>query len=364
MKVGILTFPNSQSYGATLQMYALQQAVKGLGHDVEVINYHSAYMRAEKHLMKEGDNPWRFAVQTQLRRWLHHTLFASFRRFERDHILLHPARPFTDKAVLTRQSHRYDAIICGSDQVWNPRITGKDMSYFLDFCPPEIRRVAYAPSFGFAQFSEDYYDLIRPELRCFSALSVREQSGKSMMDALVDVPVTVVADPTFLSQLSDWTALEKPHPAAEGDYILYFAVRKSPRLFRRCLEWAREKGMKVVVVGGRPWRRKRHTEADVEYAIDIGPGEWLYLMHHARYVMTNSFHGTAFSVIYQKDFYVEYPAGTGSRLAQVIEDLGMQSRVVQDGVPLTDAPAPHAEAQAAFAAMREQSLRYLADALG
>ena len=198
MKVGIMTFPNSVSYGATLQMLALQKTVSEMGHQVEVINYHNPYMKAEKHVKKSKHSALKFAIQSRIRPLLHRRLYASFRDFERRHVACYPPKAFTQKDKLPLLGQRYDAVICGSDQVWCPRITGGDLSYFLDFCGENTRRISYAPSFGGETFSEEFYRQIGPELERFSALSVREMPGIRIVENLTGREAALVADPTFL----------------------------------------------------------------------------------------------------------------------------------------------------------------------
>ena len=363
MKVGIMTFPNSVSYGATLQMLALQKTVSEMGHQVEVINYHNPYMKAEKHVKKSKHSALKFAIQSRIRPLLHRRLYASFRDFERRHVACYPPKAFTQKDKLPLLGQRYDAVICGSDQVWCPRITGGDLSYFLDFWGENTRRISYAPSFGGETFSEEFYRQIGPELERFSALSVREMPGIRIVENLTGRETALVADPTFLVEKEQWATMEKPHPLAQGDYVLYFVVRQSESLFHQCEAFAKQHGIKMVVVGGNAMQARRNPNPMLEYAVDVGPEQWLYLMHHARYVFTNSFHGTAFSVIFQKDFYVQYPPHTASRLRQVIENLGMEERLITEQGVQTEAPAPYKAAEAAFRQMREQSLAYLQNAL-
>ncbi len=362
MKVGILTFPNSVSYGATLQMVALQETVRSLGHQVEVINYHNPYMRTEKHTRK-GRHPLKRALQRQIRLLLHRRLYANFRDFERRRITGYPARPFTDKKELAELGRRYDAVICGSDQVWNPDITAGDLSYFLDFCTAATKRVSYAPSFGVEQFPEGFCQSFAPELERFHALSVREMPGKVLVEQLTGREATLVTDPTWLVDAADWAKMEQPHPAAQGEYVLYFVVNQSEELLARCKAFAREKGLKVVMVGGNPLTAGKNSDPLFTQAIDIGPEQWLYLVHHARYVFTNSFHGTAFSVLFERDVYVQVPPRNGSRLRQVLESLGMEQHEVREGEALTDRPVDYDRARVAFAEQKEQSLTYLKNAL-
>ena len=101
----------------------------------------------------------------------------------------------------------------------------------------------------------------------------------------------------------------------------------------------------------------------LSYAMDVGPEQWLYLIHHARYVFTNSFHGTAFSVLFERDVYVQVPDHNGSRLRQVRESFGMEDREVREGEPLTEAAVDYRHVRQVFTALKEQSLTYLKNAL-
>lgn len=355
MKVGIFTFPNSISYGAELQMYALYRTVESLGHAPEVIHYHNAYMKACRHT---GAGPLKRAIG-QL---LHHRLYRNFLRFEKNAMVRYPKKSFSDPGRLPQLAKRYGAVICGSDQVWNPDITGEDLSYFLNFCGADTRRVAYAPSFGVECLSAEFSARVRSELERFYGLSVREASGQTLIRELTGKDVPLVVDPTFLPEASEWVALEREHPLAQGDYILYYTIRSSRSLWKKARELSEKTGMKLVVVGGNRIKTALRKEENVEYAVDIGPDQWLYLLHHARYVVTNSFHGTAFSVIFRKDFYVEFSSKTNSRLAQITQALGLTDRIVREE-PLKPSAADYTITDRVLPQMRQESMEYLKEAL-
>lgn len=359
MKVGIMTFPHSVSHGCVLQMYALQQTVTKLGHEVEVIHYQNEYMRQEKHVARSAGKPSaREKVKKIARKLLHLPLYRAFEKFEKCHILRYPQKPFDDRKMLETMDQRYDAVVCGSDQVWNPDITGQDLAYFLDFCGDNTRRVAYAPSFGIEEFSEEFRQHIQGELAKFHALSAREWPGQRLLQELTGRDAPVVLDPTFFLDGEQWQHLERKHPAAQGDYILYFTVRSSRSLWEKALDFSRKTGMKLVVVGGNALKKKIQG---VEYAVDIGPDQWLYLMRHARYVVTNSFHGTAFSIHFRKDFYLDLSARTNSRLVQIAKALGLEECIV-DGA-LEPSATDYSVAEQVLPGMRQASLDYLNKAL-
>ena len=356
MKVGIFTFPNSTSYGAELQMYALYEYVRRLGHTPEVINYHNAYMKAQKHMSGRG------TLKAAAGQLLHHRLYRNFRRFEKDAMVRYPQKSFSDPALLPEMAKRYDAVICGSDQVWNPDITGGDLSYFLNFCGEDTRRVAYAPSFGVEALSSEFAARVRPELERFFFLSVREKVGQTLIRELTGREAALVVDPTLLLRYNDWANLEREHPLAQGDYILYYTIRSSRTLWKKARELSEKTGMKLVAVGGNFLKTAFGKEANIEYAVDIGPDQWLYLMRHARYVVTNSFHGTVFSIIFRRDFYVEFSSLTNSRMAQITQALGLTDRIVGEA-PLEPTAVDYSVRNQVLPQMRKISAFYLQSAL-
>lgn len=363
MKVGIFTFPNSISYGAALQMYALYRTVGRLGHEVEIVNYHNAYMKAEKHMMSgKAKRLWKDDARRTARKLLHFKMYNAFRSFEKRNLVHYPAKAIHDGRKLIELAKRYDALICGSDQVWNPDITGGDLSYFLNFCGEETHRISYAPSFGIDSFSDEFCNAIQRELECFHALSVRELPGQELIQRLLGKRVPIVADPTFFLSPEEWITMEQSHPAADGDYILYYTVRSSKSLFKRAIELSKRTDMKLVVVGGNFAQNLRSTNKNIEYAVDIGPEQWLYLVRHSRYVVTNSFHGTAFSINFRKDFCVEYSARTNSRLVHIVETLGLTKQIVGEG-PLSLVETDYSVVEQVLPQIREDSLNYLTQAL-
>lgn len=364
MKVGVMTFPHSTSCGAVLQMYALCCAVEKLGHSAEAIHYHNAFMKAGKHTRSTSSGKYflqlmRFCARSVL----HRRLERAFREFENRFVPLYPEKSFSDKKKLSLADKRYDAVICGSDQVWNPDITDRDLSYFLDFCTERTGRIAYAPSFGVEDLEEEYAASVRKELMQFAALSVREASGQTLISRLTGKDAPVVLDPTMLLEAAEWNALEQPHPLAQGEYILYYTVRSSGSLWASCRALSEKTGMKIVVVGGNAIKVMRNRDPMVAYAVDASPAEWLYLIRHARYVVTNSFHGTAFSAIYRKDFYVELSSATNSRLSHVVRELGLRDRIVSGGLCDGGTACDYAKAEEVLPTLQAASLAYLHQAL-
>jgi hypothetical protein len=360
MKVGILTFPNSKSFGASLQMYALYRAIKNFGYDVEIINYQNKFMKSARHV--SGDS-----ISKRIRLCISHLIHIrqknAFLSFEKSYMNKYPSKCFTDANKLMEIANRYGAVICGSDQVWNPDITGNDINYFLSFCGENTKRIAYAPSFGVEALNEEFGSAIRAELMKFDALSVRENSGIDLVKQLIGKESTLVTDPTFLIPSNEWSAIEKKHPMAKGEYILYYTIRSSKNLWRQCKALSEKTGLRIIRVGGNPIKRIKNREDMIDYACDLSPSEWLSLVHNARYVVTNSFHGTAFSIIYHKDFYLEFSSLTNSRLKQITELAGLEERVLKDGVEIVPSSIDYISVDERLSGIKNKSSDYLKNAL-
>lgn len=360
MKVGIFTFPNSQSFGAALQMYALYRAVQKLGYDVEIINYQNKYMKSGRHVTGDSKNK---RIRLGISSLVHLRQKYAFLAFEKATMCKYPTRAVSDSKKLNEIAKRYGAVICGSDQVWNPDITGYDISYFLSFCDDNTKRIAYAPSFGVDELSDDFGAKVREELVKFSSLSVREKSGSDLAERLIGQGINIVNDPTFLISSDEWSSIEKPHPMAKGDYILYYTIRSSENLWHQCKALSKKTGLKIIRVGGNALKRLNNREAMIDYASDLSPSEWLSLVHNARYVVTNSFHGSAFSIIYNKDFYLEFSSLTNSRLKQITELAGLEARVIKDSGEITPTSIDYFKVNEKLSSIKKYSADYLENAL-
>lgn len=358
MKIGIMTFPNMTSYGCSMQMYGLYRAVELAGGSAEIINYQNNYMKSGGHTSSGKKKLKRLASKV-----LHSRTIRGFRNFE-NRMAKFPAAPVHEAERLPELAKRYGGVICGSDQVWNPYITDTDLSYFLNFCGPETNRIGYAPSFGISEFSEDFKKKIGPELKGFSSLSVREADGARMVAELTGREVATVLDPTFLIPRKEWEAVEKPHPLANGKYVLYFPVRPSAALLRYSRELAEKRGATLVVAESNYIRCLKNKDPKEKFALDITPEEWLNLFHHADCVVTNSFHGAAFAIHYHRDFYLDLSSRTNSRLNQLMEITGLQNRIIGDNAATWDAAIGWNDVEAKLAPEREKSLGYLRQAIG
>ncbi len=359
-RVGILTFPCSISHGAVLQMYALYETILSMGYDVEIINYYNEYMRKTKHFSSFREiRTVKAVLRRAFRRIVHWKLYRGFQSFEK-RMTHYPSGYFSSKTELRALSGRYQSVVCGSDQVWNPDITGYDTSFFLDFCDDKTRRIAYAPSFGNTDYPEAFRASISEELARFYALSVREVQGQKKVYEISGRNPELVLDPTFLIAPEQWAQLEEPC-AVEEPYILYYSLRHTKEILHFCERLSEEKKMKIVVIGGNIFNAVRHRKTRLHYLRDIDPAHWLYLVSHAAYIVTNSFHGLAFSIIFRKNFFLALTSLTNSRLENLVSLLGLESQIIRGDCKLNE--TNYDVADRVLPEMRKNSLEYLETAL-
>lgn len=297
MKIGILTFHCSHNYGAVLQCYAMQEFLKKLGHDVKVIDYRPSYLierykplNFDRHknifwfvgsaIYRIARYPWR------LRR------FKAFNRFiESKFDLL----PYGGEGSAASQM---DAYIFGSDQIWNPLVTGGDEVYWghLPFEKCEKKYITYAASMGKSTISEDEKTQISERLKNIDAISVRESSLKNLLASLVR-EVTLVLDPTLLVPRSIWDKLDDN--VKETGYVLIYQVEYDSNVIEFAKHIAHQLNVKIIrLEGDLNWRVKPGGKTCAS------PEDFVSYVKHASCVVTTSFHGTAFSVIFNKPFYV------------------------------------------------------------
>lgn len=321
MKVAIMSFPGSPSHGASLQMYALYKTIQRMGDEPVILNYMPAklyqqYQGGEKETIKS-------IITKNVSKILMPSSAKAFQEFEKN-LKKIPEEVLTDPTKLAVVTADCDRIIVGSDQVWNMDITYHDFSFFLDFCQNKLKKVAYAPSFGNDTVYENEREKIAKLLSEFSFLSARERKGCEIISELTGRKVTMVCDPTFLVCKEDWKKISKK-PDCHSPYVLYYTVKPSPELYQKALQFAQKRNLKLIKIGG---RLRDYFDPKKPAVFGVGPSEFLGLIDNAEYVFTNSFHGTALSIILQKNFYVEYSSNTNVRLINLIETVGLRECVV------------------------------------
>ncbi len=330
MKTGLITFYHIHHYGAFLQAYATQQAVEDLGSDCEIINY---YVNQNNDLFQKPGSV--HAAASDVHTALHYrALRARYDRFEamtRDHLHITKHR-YESFEELKQDCPVYDVYLSGSDQIWNPKIFPSGRwapAFFGAFA--QGRKIAYAPSFGIPSVPDHMEQELRDYLDGFSHVAVRERQGQQIVREVTGREVPVVLDPTLLLDRERWGTLAAA-PQRQGGYILCYCISKPGALTPYIQRLAAETGLPVVQLCG----IRQKVVPGAECVLDAGPAEFLGWFQNASYVCTNSFHGTVFSVQFQKPFFTtvapsEMAAPERSRTYSLLTTLGLTERIIGKG---------------------------------
>lgn len=372
MKTGLVTFYHIHHYGALLQAAATERAVERLGGECEIVDY---FVNQNNDLFRRPTGLGSAAADahTALHYQALKTRYQRFEAFARRNLRISGHR-FESLEELWAAELPYDVILAGSDQIWNPKIFPDghfDPVFFGVFS--QRRKIAYAPSFGVPRIPEGMEDELRGYLAAFSHLSVRERQGQKIVEDIAGKTVPVVLDPTLLLTRDQWAAMANTpsgYPSG-GDlntprgYILCYCISRPDALAPYIQSLADRTGLPVVQLCG--VRQKVHPRA--RCVLDAGPAEFLGLFQNAAYVCTNSFHGTVFSVQFQKPFFTAVAPGElaepeSSRTFSLLSTLGLTERIIGKGDTAgLDAGIDWAAVEARLDAARQSSLDYLRAAL-
>lgn len=299
MKIKTITCSNAENHGARLQAFALGKFLTDEGHEVEVIDYRPDYMRFSV-------NRWYFPG-TDIKEWA--KLFLRFRqrdtmirrheafeKFSQSHIFL-TSRKYLSYDQLVSDPPEADAYIAGSDQIWNVEFrNGNDKAFFLDFGSDKIKRLSYAASFALPELPKEKELQITKWLANFNDVSVRESSGVEILRKL-GIGSCRVVDPVFLLDIEFWKQFAKPMESSVK-YLLVYDFVQCDFIKASALAIARERNLKIYSVGPYPV-----SYADRNFTV-CSPEVFVGLIENADCVLSNSFHATAFSLIFEKDFFV------------------------------------------------------------
>lgn len=334
MKIKTITCHDVYNAGASLQAYALAQYLTEQGHDVEIINYKPDYLSRHYSLSVVSnpryDRP--LVRQAYLLAKLPGRLAARFGRRKKNFDLftktmLHLTAARYDSAeALRREPPEADAYIAGSDQIWNPLFqNGRDAAFFLDFVPAGKKRVSYAASFAVEEIAGEDRARMKPWLEKFDAVSVREASGVRLLEQM-GLHGVQVCDPVFLLTREQWAAMAVQQTG--GVFVYDFDGSEQVRDMAAALSQSRRRPIVSVF----PMQNAAHV------CKDMGPREFLGAIACADVVLSNSFHATAFALIYHKDFFVvERREKINTRMRDLLKSVGLADRLITTAAEMTDA---------------------------
>ena len=288
MKIGIITFHWATNYGAVLQAYALQTFLIKLGHDVKIIDYMPRSYGKSFVKCFVGKRPW--LIKKKLIEYFKEQPFIKFRKK-----YLNLTVRYNSLQELKMNPPECDVYICGSDQIWNPSFTiaGEGQtttSYFLDFGNEKTKRIAYAVSFGCAEYNEEIKSIVAPLVDRFNAISVREKTGREIVRGMGFDNVQLMPDPTLLLTAEDYDAIAGQPAKIEGLFNFSYIIHSRQLVIRTIEAYFRNQLPEQIV-----------STRDLKYSMVDLP-QWVSLIKAAKSVLTNSFHGVVFSIIYKKQF--------------------------------------------------------------
>lgn len=360
-KVGILTFHRSINYGAMLQAYALRHTVQKLGYETEVIDYgkigqSERFYWSTTSIKAIGGS----IINNFLKLFGEKRRIANFKKFSEEFIGL-SSKHYATKEELSKDLHHYQSLITGSDQVWHPMICEDDMTYFLDLPIQSNQKIAYAPSFGVKELTKKQQERYTPFLQHIGHLSIREETGVTILKKLLKRNVPLVVDPTLLCEAEEWDKIAIL-PNEKKRYILFFTVLGDPEGSAEfALALSKHFGYTIIKIGSIRDIAKLQYKSG-RYA---NPREFLGLVKKAEFVITNSFHGTAFSIIYRKNFFTFLNNNDrNSRLESITKMLGLENQLKKGKCDLPmNLKVDYTQAEFLLIRLRQQSLLFLENAL-
>lgn len=302
MKIGVITCHVAYNYGAMLQAYALYTYLKSQGHDVEYIDYRSRQLQRQYRLLDCWISPKGFIrnillLCTEYRQEVKRK--KCFEDFLSQHIRL-TAKRYGSIEELKEIDGMYDAIICGSDQIWNANLAIDDDAYYLGYIK-KTKKIAYAPSLGDCNHvTEQRGNWISQ----FENLSIREEKGKKLLECFLNKEIPLAIDPVFLLDRIQWNNIIGA-PLVKEEYIYFYTVGERKNSIETARLIASKFGLKVVVSQSCGFSAPYPAEWDKKY--ESGPLEFINLIKHAKLVIGSSFHVAAFSLILQRPFYTLNP---------------------------------------------------------
>lgn len=331
MQIKTITCHDVYNHGASLQAYVLQTYLESMGHSVEIIDYKPDYLSGHYRLWTV-DNPVfdiPFIKQLYLLAKLPGRLISLKRKrlfdeFTNKNLKLTNHR-YSSNEELKENPPQADVFIAGSDQIWNTLFqNGRDPAFYLDFAPKTSRRISYAASFATEDVVEGYKPFVQKMLQNFDTISIRERCSLSLLSSLGRKDGVVVCDPVFLLNRNQWVELLPKGQKVER-YLLVYDTERSDKVKRVAQRIAKAKKLKIYNVSA-----FRIGYADKELWAS-SPLDFVQLIRDAEYVVSNSFHATAFSIIFERNFCViNRSEHINERMRSLLMNYMLDDRLVTD----------------------------------
>ncbi len=363
-KVGILTFHGAHNYGSVLQSYASVITLRKLGYTPEIINLRNNAQLEAYRIFHYGEP----LIRRLFKVLIYRQLRSRFNKFEYfiNNVLPISGKEYRSGRELDIDRLGYDMYYAGSDQIWNPACQDFEPAYYLDFVKHKRPTISYAPSLGKDVFEDKDKALIKSLLENVDYLSCREISGGNLISELSGRKALQVCDPVLLPTKGEWNKFAIA-PDRKKKYILAYFLNNNHGN-RSQLDVLRNRtGYDVIILND---YIRDFFKPGIKMKLDASPREFLGLIRDAEIVYTNSFHATAFSVIFGKQFFTAIASSENvhnnndSRKIDFLKSIGLEGRLVRDGMLInSDDKVNYDAVMAKLNPIREHSLNYLIKAL-
>jgi len=335
MKIGILTYHRAENYGALLQSYALLSFLRSLGHDVSFVDYwpeyHKDYFRILPH------RRFRQVGVKHKALILYQAIVWGLPRLKRKRVLKHFMYTHLGVAHSAEYSSEneicseFDVVVYGSDQIWRqqklPGHSGVDYWYYGSE-NVRARKIAYAASMGASELAEEEKQKVRQLLNGFEALSVRESSLHDFLD-LMGYSSSIVVDPVFLLTAEQWRKLYRSELLSntrKQKYILFYNLLNSPVSSSFAEKLSKLHNLPIVEIT----KKYGIKQLGGRYVQSASVPEFLSLVDNAEYVVSNSFHGVAMSIIFEKQFFAVGMGNKADRVQSLLQAFHIEERFINE----------------------------------
>lgn len=379
-KIGLAVCYDTKNFGSQLQVLANVRKIEELGYETEIICYKKkltptfvlqtiprlinipfiqgklAAKKKRKQIQEHQEIARKVAVRNKR--------FAGFV----DGYFTNLSKPYAGWEKLVRESAKnYDMFLCGSDQLWLPHNLGSHF-YTLEFAPDNKPKIAYATSFGVSEIPQNLKKATAKYLNRFQHLSTREIAGQKIIHELTGKEAQVVCDPTLLFDADGWDIMIPSKKVLDEPYVFCYFLGTNPEHRRLAQEFKEQTGLKIVSC---PFL-DNFVEEDMKFGdiqmFDMDAADFVNLIRHAEYILTDSFHGSVFSILNHKKFmtFNRFLGGTNSRNSRIdslCTLLGLSERRYSGDVMNVQNDIDYAQVDDRLKKLREESANYLKEAL-
>ncbi len=358
-KVKILTFHNAENYGANLQAYALKEVLKDMDTEPSFINYQDKHILKDYKLIRTNSLKSFFSSLWYMPRNLKRK--KSFKSFCGRYLDGNTKKYYTKEDIEKDITNEY-TLVAGSDQIFNPDLTGglSDI-YTLNLKKENENKIIYGASVGNDELLEVNKDKFKDKLKDLEYISVREENIAKGLESILSKKVEKVLDPTLLLEKDKWEELVSKEKTVELDntkYILVYTLFENPEITKIADYLSQKTGIRVI-----HFRKYNAYKNELMSMYTKGPADFINAFKNAEYIVTNSFHGLVFSIIFERKFYAVMPKSRGGRLKDLISLTGLEKRAVNSLDDVTskkiDEEIEYAPVKDKLNVEKEKSIKYL-----